>query len=241
MASIVKIAICDDELRTVRQIEKLLMKYENDNHLLFDIKPYYDGESLWQTMAGGERFDLLLLDIKMPDLNGVTLSKKIREELKDCSMIIYVSGKGNRAREVFNYSPCKFIDKPFSQEEFIQLLSDVLAELQLINDCFEVAARSEAHRIPYKEIIYFASNNKKIDIIAVFGVKTFTGKISDYLSQWLPKGFLQIHQSYVINVRHLRSRKADSVTLSNGDELPISQKYRKAVERYFIAQNSKVW
>ena len=78
--------------------------------------------------------------------------------------------------------------------------------------------------------MYFESSGRKISIHTKDGnVEKFNGKLLEVEEQ-LKGGkipFLRIHQSYLVNYHHIRSRSKTVVTLINGTKLPISEDRRK--------------
>lgn len=89
------------------------------------------------------------------------------------------------------------------------------------------------NRIPYKDIMYFSSETKKIIVHTRNGSDSFYGKLSELN---LPDTeFVQIHKSFIINKQYVTRFKFDSVLLSNNEELPISRAYRKTVRENLMS------
>ena len=80
------------------------------------------------------------------------------------------------------------------------------------------------------------SDNKKINVMTSASTIVFNGRLRDLLPQ-LPDNFIQIHQSYIINLDHMLSCTYDSVKMSDGTQLGISQPYRKEVRRQIAEFN----
>jgi CheY-like chemotaxis protein len=78
-------------------------------------------------------YDLILLDIKMPVLDGVELSKKIREDDKSIGVIFitaseqfYKKVREERYPELNNYNSIRYIQKPIANEELIKVVNRVI-------------------------------------------------------------------------------------------------------------------
>lgn len=66
------------------------------------------------------------------------------------------------------------------------------------------------------------------------GKTDFTGKISDVEEALAEQDFVRIHKSYVVNLKHIRNIFKDTVTLENGEELPLSRHRSKELRQQFL-------
>ena len=80
-----------------------------------DIEVFYSGESFLADIMQGNQFDLIYLDIEMDQINGIEVGRQIRKEMKDYTTeIVYVSGKDEYDRQLFEVQPLQFIPKPIA-------------------------------------------------------------------------------------------------------------------------------
>ncbi len=80
-----------------------------------DIEVFYSGESFLADIMQGNQFDLIYLDIEMDQINGIEVGRQIRKEMKDYTTeIVYVSGKDEYDRQLFEVQPLHFIPKPIA-------------------------------------------------------------------------------------------------------------------------------
>ena len=86
-----KIGICDDDPAQVTLTETLTASWAKENGHDARIKIYKNAESLLFDFEGESDFDILLLDIEMGDMNGVTLAKNIRKK-SETVQIIFITG-----------------------------------------------------------------------------------------------------------------------------------------------------
>ena len=82
-----KIAICDDETSQCDELEKILSDILDDKNIIFDIDLFYSGKGLCGEL-NRIKYDLVLLDIELPDVNGIGIGRYIRETLKNETMQI---------------------------------------------------------------------------------------------------------------------------------------------------------
>lgn len=220
-----RIAICDDDEVFCNQLEKYMWSYIVNKEIEVDI--YYSGEKIYDVLKNGNYYDILFLDIELNLMNGVELGKKIRNELNNNEIqIIYISGKQDYAMELFEVRPTNFLIKPLEKEVVLYNLNRVMKFIDATNICFECKIGSEWHRIPFGEIIFFESDNRKVIIHAKSKTIAVYGTLNK-IEQNVPRYFVRIHQSYLVNRSYIKHWKYNGVTLINGDIIPISQSYRK--------------
>ena len=89
-----QIGICDDEISTCSELEKILIDYFKMAGLDVQINIWYRAEDFIRDVPQKIKVDLLFLDIEMPGKNGVHVGEYIRNDIKDEAMhIIYISSK----------------------------------------------------------------------------------------------------------------------------------------------------
>ena len=164
----VKIAICDDEQAICSQIEKILLDYSKRTCLEIDIEVFYSGEELYRYIELGHVFDLIYLDIEMELMNGVEVSKKIRNSMKDHKTeIVYISGKDGYDRQLFDVQPLHFIPKPINSEKIIEGLNLAMVRADRLGGFFTYKKTIETYKVLVKDIVYFESINREIKILTI--------------------------------------------------------------------------
>lgn len=219
------IAICDDDKVLCNQMESDLKDYIQSKDIKVDI--YYTAEKLYEAMQNGNHYDLIFLDIEFRAMDGVELGRKIRDELNNnISQIVYISGNQEYAMDLFSVRPMNFLIKPFSKQELVDNLETAKRLVQSQNNCFECKCDSEWLRIPYNQIMYLESDNRKIKIHTEQGIKTMYGVLNK-ISDTFPMEFIRIHQSYLVNRIYIKMWKHNEITLVNEEVVPVSSTYRK--------------
>lgn len=230
-----RVAICDDEHAICSQIESIILSLQEDIFDKFDIEVFYSGEDLFRFILNEHKFDVIFLDIELKQMNGVEVGRRIREEMLDeVTQIIYISAKQSYAMDLFQTRPLNFLIKPINKEKIRKSLKLAMQLSSRCNLFFEFHVGKMYYRVPYKDIIYFESDDKKIRIISTENTYEFYGKLADINKGVPSKDFLLIHKSYLINYMYVSEAKYDSIKLSNEISLPISQTYRKEVRDFLI-------
>jgi DNA-binding LytR/AlgR family response regulator len=230
-----RVAICDDQQEICSQIENIILDYRKDVAIEIDVEVFFTGEELCEFIEKEHDFDLIFLDIELGMIDGIEVARRIRQDMNDeITQILYISSKQSYAMDLFESRPLNFLVKPLSEERIIKYIKQAIQLCEKGNLLFEFRMGKIFYKVPYKDIIYFESNDKKIQIVTVKGGYEYYGKLSD-IEQIVPnKDFLLIHKSYLVNYMYVSEAWYDTLKLSNGISLPISQTYRKEVRDILI-------
>ncbi len=224
-----RIAICDDEQVICSQIENIITNYAAENNEKIDTQVFYTGEELNRFLESGQNFDLIFLDIELKLINGIEVGKKIREELDNQILqIVYISGKDNYLRDMFEVRPMHFLQKPIDDEDIIKDVRLAIKLMEKIGGVFIYKKGHEIYRKPIKNILYFESSNREVKMVTNDGEEVFYGKLDDVYDQVGKHHFMYIHKSYIVNYFYVTKFRYEEVTMSNDEILPISQARRKA-------------
>jgi len=228
------IAICDDDEQICLEIEKNIKEYYDSEDVR--ITSFFCGEDLFESIMSGRSFGLIFLDIELKELNGVELGKMIRSELSNETIhIAYVSVNTQYALELFQVRPLDFLVKPFSEAQVIKTVEKARSITVSYNEKFSFKSGQEYYSYPIADILYFESRAHKVMIRMEDRALEFYQKLN-LIEREMNSKMMRIHKSYLVNPMHIKEYRYDEVVLSNGDALPISKKYRKAVRENIIEE-----
>jgi len=228
--TVLRIAICDDEEALCSNFEDMLLRIGRECSETFDIDVFYSGEELYKYIESGEHFDIILLDIELKLMSGVEVGYKIRNELlNDITQIVYISGNESYAMDLFQVRPLNFLIKPVTYERMRSMMNTAMRIANKGNQFFEYQFKHASYKVPIKDILYFESENRKINIITADEVYSFYGTIDEVFEKVKQYNFLDIHKSYLVNYSYIVKFEYRQVTLSNKRILPISQMNRKRI------------
>lgn len=230
------IGICDDEKETCAELENMLYEYGKKQCVKVDVNVWYEGESLCIFLEKENTLDVLFLDIELISTDGIQVGNFIREELENMeTIIIYISSKSSYAMSLFRIQPLDFLIKPLVQKSIDEIMNRSIKLYERKNQFFEYSTNGYHCKIPYKNIIYFYSQNKKINIVLKEKEMEFNGRLKKIVNI-VPHNFILIHQSYLVNMDYVVECSYELVKMQNGVLLNISKPYRKIV-REQIMQN----
>jgi len=230
-----KIAICDDEAITCSDAEKKCYKIFGEWGRELAVDCFYSGEELLECIFEKQKtYHFLLLDIELFKKNGVYVGKQLREVIGDYKIqIIYFSSKTMYAMELFQVQPLDFLVKPLAVDQLRRAFEKGFKILGSSLECFEIASGHKQFRFPYDQIFYFESEKRVIRMVTKVGEDRFYEKLS-HVKEMLPKYFIQIHKSYIINMNHVRLCEYERVVMNNGDIISISRSHRDETRKSFM-------
>lgn len=231
----IQIAICDDDMTTTSQIEEYIRQIEIEQHIQVQYRIFFDGKSFMQSVESGEVYDLIYLDVEMPLMKGLDAAKKLRE-MEISSLIIYISNYETYCESMIETEPFRFLRKPINDVDlFRKYFMSAYKKLENRNEYYTYSYKKIHHKININDIMYFESNNRKICIHTNGNQEnnTFYGQLDKVEKELESKSctFIRIHQSYLVNSMYINTVQHDAVILENKDELPISEKRQKEIQR----------
>lgn len=230
------IGICDDSINICSFIENCLLAEADRENIAIETEIWYSGKDLWKYLQKGNRIDILFLDIELLDMTGIEVGSNIRNQLEDWNIqIIYISGTSTHAKHLFKTQPMDFLTKPLDAEQIEEAFVTARKIISKGRDKFEFQNGKNHYFIAFNQIIYFASFGRTVKIITLNENKEFYGKLKEIAIN-LPKNFIAIHQSYIVNSQYVKRYIYDMVELENGTTLPISKIYRKQVRERLLRE-----
>lgn len=231
----IKVAVCDDDRLICSQVEDILLKHASRNCMKISTDVFYSGESLLNYLQKDDSYDLIYLDIELGEVSGIQVGQQIRKIMKNYTTeIVYISGKDNYYRQLFDVQPLNFIEKPINHQLVIKSLELALERLKKSTGFFQYQKGHEIYKVEISHILYFESLNREVRIMMTDQEDLFYGNLEDISIRVSGYSFLKIHRSYLINYNHASILRYSEVVMSNGTVLPISRNRRQEIRNLQI-------
>lgn len=230
-----KIAICDDEITIVEQIRQYLEDIEKSANRQLEIVEFYSGVKLVETAAEKGNFDIIFLDIEMDIMNGIHTALKIRE-IDINVLLIYVSSHEGYYQQLFEVEPFRFIKKPINKKVFTDIFLKGIQRIEMKVRDFHFQYNKSIIKIPLKDIMYFDSERRTINIHTEDKIYTYYDKL-DSVEKSVKNDniiFIRIHKSYLVNYQYIKQWEYTQVTLYNGYTIQISEDRRKKIRKIYM-------
>ena len=221
------IGICDDEKLTCEDLEEKVQKFGDKIQMKMNMRIWHSGEELCDALEEGLELDLLFLDIELITTNGVIIGDFIRNSLENVETeIIYISSKSSYAMSLFKIQPLEFLMKPLDEKKVWRAALRWVHIMEMKNKNFAYSIKGEYYKVPFKDIIYFYSDNKKVVIVLKNKKIHFNGKLKD-VAKKVTTSFIFIHRSFLINLDYVERCSYEFVNMMDGSSINISRTYRK--------------
>lgn len=232
----IKVAICDDDIAITGSLESMLHGIAKKRFIPVDTDVFWKGKHLVEAVENRACYDVIFLDIEMGNEDGITVARRIRETDKNV-LIIYVTSHESYMQESFSVRPFRFLVKPVETVQMMECFMDAYEEISSADSYFRYSYQRLNHKVLLKDIYYFESRRRKIYIVTEKGMLEFYEKLSEVEeSLKSSKGiFLRIHQSFLVNYRHIEGLAYDIVIMDDGKRIPISEDRRKQISEQYCA------
>ena len=225
-----RVAICDDDNAICNHIDQIILNHGKENKLQIQTEVFYSGKELCKHLDSDSQFDLIFLDIEMPGLSGVDIGQRIRKTKNDYNTeLIYITGTNQYMRQLLDLRPLRYIEKPFTKETITEALELALQLADQLEGYFRFSIKGADYKLKYGEILYLESRLRKIFLVTQKGNFEFYGNFNEQIDE-LPRYFVQIHRSYIVNINRVMAYLGNSVLMENSDELIVSQTYRNRLK-----------
>lgn len=222
----IKIGICDDELAIHNQVKKYIL--DKDFGEKIEIVSFLNGADL---LEYGDTIDILLLDIVMPEIDGIDVGRLVSRQ-KNAPKIIMLTSMRERFKEAFEISAYRFVTKPIVQSELIQAILDAVKTF-VGNSTVEVYRDSRKYGFQQKQIVYISKVQSRTEVI--IGEKAYQSMYS--LEEWEAaldeRIFFRVHKSYIVNFSYI-DRIEDKIYLTSEEVLPVAKRRKNALMQRYI-------
>lgn len=235
-----KLAICDDDIRELSHISNLINKYQNEKNYPLKYETFSNVIGLLENMNRCT-FDILLLDILMPGINGMKAAHKIREfdnEIK----IIFLTSSPEFAVESYAVGAYYYLVKPGTEDKLFPLLDKLIFEAQKAEEALHIKSSSGITRIPLNRLEFLEVMNKRLFFhLADGSVKEIHGSLSDFETQLVCRDeFIKVHRSYIVNMNYIQEINSKELITYTKHRVPtsrlLSEKVRQAYMEYLFLE-----
>lgn len=228
-----QIAICDDDIKDIEIIEQHISQYNIQTNNNVILTSFTEANKL---ISQYKNYDVVLLDIEMPDTNGMTIAKQLRR-LNDDLIIVFTTSYPEYMQDSFEVQPFQFLSKPITYDIIRKLLTDIIKKISRnLNTLIVIDDNNEKNFVYLKEIIYISVIKGKKGIIKYqlhdheFITK---GTISSIEKDFISHGFVSTTRGVLVNINQIKSMNSTRVLLKNNDELPISRRRLKEIQKKY--------
>ena len=224
-------AICDDSIIDSNYVKELVINWSTKRKYQVNINVFPSAEAFLFHYEENKNYDVLLLDIEMGKMDGVTLARKIRSSNKSVQ-IIFITGYSDYIAEGYEVEALHYLMKPLKEEKLYDVLERALSKVIQNEKSIVLNLSDEIVRIPLHEILYIDVDRNYITVHA--NKDYIIKKTLSEIEKELDERFFRIGRSAIVNLKFINRVTKQDVYLSNGVTLQLPRGIYEALNRAII-------
>ena len=216
-----KIAICDDDASARTYLQALAADWAKKNRHLAEIKLYSQARQFLFDYSEEKDFDILLLDIEMPEVSGVQLAKQIRRDNTHVQ-IIFITGFYEYFSDGFDVSALHYLIKPVDGSRLHPVLDRAADNLSFRQRSVLLSTADGDIKVSLADILYLEAD--RMHVIAHTAQGDFRSRVSlAKLMEQLDDTFFKVHRSYVVGLKFIKKITRTEITMQNGVKCTVKR------------------
>lgn len=225
------IAICDDNPTDISFLSDLVSQWAQKVNISVRIRTFLSAESFLFHYEEEKDYDILLLDIEMGTMDGVTMAKRIRT-VDDSVQIIFITGYSDYIAEGYEVSALHYLMKPVDPKKLIEVLNRAMERVHRNEKRLVIECGGEIIRIPLFEVRYLEVQRNYVTIHARqdYMVKKTLAEFEHELDE----RFYRAGRSVIVNLSLIQRVSKKEIELSDGELIPLSRGQYESLNRAII-------
>ncbi len=188
------------------------------------------------------KIDIIFIDIKMPDLNGIELVRKLENQ----PVVIFTTAYDQYAIDGFKLDAVDYLLKPVDYPDFLKAAEKAKKWIHANSPAISIKSdtqflfiKSEYKiiRIELNAIKYIEGMNEYIRIHRENAKPVMSLLSMKLTEEQLPEDrFMRVHKSYIVNLQKISEIESNSIVCGDGIVIPVSKMYREKFQEY-VKQN----
>ena len=226
-----RVAIVDDSVTDARFVEGILTDWAGEKQAAIQAEVFSSAEVFLFRYAEDKEWDILLLDIEMGAMDGVTMAKKVRAH-NEAVQIVFITGYSDYIAEGYEVAALHYLMKPVNREKLMTVLDRALEKRKQEERCLNLELSGEMVRLPFYEIRYLDVRQNYVTVHAK-GDYTVKRSLNEFEKE-LDHRFHRVGRSMILNLKYIQRVTKTEVRLSNGTVLPLPRGAYEPLNRAII-------
>lgn len=228
-----RVGILDDSELDTEYVLGILKAWAQERQAEVQAECFPSAERFLFQYAEDKAWDILLLDIEMGAMDGVTLAKRVRQD-HETVQIVFITGFADYMAQGYEVSALHYLMKPVDRDKLFAVLDRAAAAMQKTERAILLSVDGELLRLPVGRVQYVEVFSHTLAIVT--DTSTIQAKMPiSQLEKLLGEGFVRCHRSYLVGLKHIASLSKTEVTLDSGKVLPLSRSAAPMVHRAFVS------
>lgn len=228
-----RIAVVDDENIFRMQFKMIMDKLAQEKELALEIEEFATGTDFIAALED-RRFDVVFMDIYMPDMDGVTTARQLRQKTERI-FLIFMTASDEHYPDAFSLHAFDYVTKPFTQSRLEKVLDEILDHTPQDEAFVKVSTVAADQKIYLKDIAAVRTDGHYLDIDT--GHQNLI-RVRLTASQFLEmtgndRRFLNINRGLIVNMEHVSGLTDQGAMMDNGTTLPVAVRKQADVLQQF--------
>lgn len=221
----IRVGIVEDDAISRKLVFDYLTRYESEHDESFDVSVFEDGSQIVRNYR--PRFDIILLDIQMPDVDGMSAAKHIRS-IDEQVVLIFITSSPQFAIKGYEVDATSYLLKPLPWFAFEQELTRAIATVRKRkSSSLIIQSGTDVIRLSIEDVVYVESVKHRLEIHTVDGAYSISGTLKDMEAQFDGHDFFRSNSCYLVNLAHVQGVRDQSCIMTGGMDLRISRPRKK--------------
>lgn len=224
-----RLAVCDDEAIFLSAFQAEFNKIAYAENLeKYELHIFQGGNDFFSAIKD-TKYDVVFLDIDIEDINGFEVAKKLQKNYKDI-LIVFVTNRNDLVFDALSFHPHGFIRKNNLRTDIINWLPYLIEERRAKMQYITFDMSGQRTRLKISNIYYIESDRNYLNVHTMNKCYRFRDSLKSQEDALSNFGFVRVHAAYLVNIKYVFNIGNNSVTLDNGEVIPVSRQRMKTVK-----------
>lgn len=232
----IRIGVCDDRQEDLQKIQEYAAWFsERHPDIPMEVEAFSSSYDLLEAVEERGGYDIYLLDMVMPHLNGIETARRIRRR-EEKAQILFLTVSKEYAVEAFSVKATGYLVKPVEKNDFEkELMFCIHNRAPEENPAVHIKTKGGIYRVHIRDIVAVESfNHRRVFTIAdgrTLETSATLASIYEQLGEF--SCFFAPHRAYIVNLKYVNGLTATDLIMTDGRRIPVSRKvYSRLKEAY---------
>jgi DNA-binding LytR/AlgR family response regulator len=222
----IQIAVVEDEKYYGRLFKRYINKYGQENGIRFNVHYFEDGEDIVDNYKG--IYDIILMDIFMQFMDGITAAEKIRK-MDSQVLLIFISSSPQYAMKGYGVDALDYVLKPINYYSFSRLMDRAIGKLGKSKEKYlSISGKGSIKKISLSSILYVEVQDHNLFYHTSEGVFSQRGTMKEVETALEKDSFFRCNKCYLVNLEHVKRFEGSNVIVGD-DEVQVSRTRKKEI------------
>lgn len=228
----IHIAVAEDDAQFRNTIRKYLERYSHENCVEIEADYYEDGKQL--VFCYEQNYDILLLDIEMPKMNGMDAARKIRET-DEHVIIIFITNMAQYAINGYEVGALDYVLKPIKYFSFSLKITKAISSVRKVEQAYLVLPyESGIKKVLVEDVIYAEIRDHWLTLFTKTGEYRMLETMKAFQKKMEGRHFVFCGNGCCVNLKYVTAFAKDKVVLCEKYEISVSRSRKNEVKQELL-------